>query len=86
MIGTHLWIGLAEGGLTVVLVAALARLASPASEQKHNWRPVWISLGTAALLGVLSLWSSALPDGYEHAAERSGMSWLLADNVEANTR
>jgi cobalt/nickel transport system permease protein len=81
MIGTHLWIGLAEGGLTVLLVAAVARLASPASEGQTNWRPVWISLAAAVLLGVLSACSSSLPDGYEVAAERSGMAWLLAENA-----
>lgn len=81
MIGTHLWIGLAEGGASVLLLAALAQFKTEAGE-KPSWRPVWASLGAAAVLGVACLWSSALPDGYEAAAERSGLEWLLADAGE----
>jgi cobalt/nickel transport system permease protein len=78
MIGVHLLVGIAEGGLTVVLLAAIAGWkATPALQS--NWRPAVVSLCLAGLLGVASFWSSPLPDTYESSAEQSRMGWLLGD-------
>lgn len=72
MIGTHLVIGLAEGALTFVLVTALARLAKPVA-----WRPALAAMAAALLLAALVPLSSSLPDGYEAAAQKSGLGHLL---------
>jgi cobalt/nickel transport system permease protein len=78
MLGTHAWIGILEGGLTTVLVAALVPLASPAAA-RSVWRPALLAVAAGLLLAALLLpISSSLPDGYEAAAQASGMSWLLA--------
>ena len=76
MLGTHLWIGLAEGGLTLALAAALAWLCDATTQPA--WRPAAISLAIAAALGILvTPWSTELPDGYEAAAEHSGFVEVL---------
>jgi len=77
MLGTHAWIGVLEGGLSVVLVGALAPLAS----RVPLW-PAWgralVGIAAGLLLAALLLpISSPLPDGYEAAAQASGMGWLL---------
>jgi len=78
MIGVHLLVGLAEGGLTVVLLAMIAGWkVTPV--QQANWRPTGVSLGLAALLGVASLWSSSLPDTYESSAQQAQLGWMLED-------
>jgi cobalt/nickel transport system permease protein len=82
MIGAHLLVGLAEGGLTVILLAMIAGLkATPV--QQANWRPTWVSLCLAALLGVASFWSSPLPDTYESSAQQAQMGWMLEDSAES---
>jgi cobalt/nickel transport system permease protein len=80
MVGIHLLVGLAEGGLTVVLLAAVAGLKNA---EQRSWRPIWVSLCLAALLGLASLWSSPLPDGFESSAEQARMSWIL-DSASAD--
>jgi cobalt/nickel transport system permease protein len=76
MIATHAWIGLAEGGLTLALVAAIASLP------QASWKPaIASSLAALALATFVFPWSSALPDGYEAAAEASGLgAWLTASS------
>ena len=74
MVAAHLVIGLAEGGLTLVLVIALSRLAKPVA-----WRPALAAIAAAVLLAALVPLSSSLPDGYEAAAQKSGVSHLLAE-------
>jgi cobalt/nickel transport system permease protein len=74
LVAVHLAIGFAEGALTLVLVAALAWLA-----QISAWRPALVATAAAAVLAVAAPLSSRLPDGYESAAERAGMSHLLGD-------
>jgi hypothetical protein len=82
MVGTHLWIGVLESGLTVATVAALNWLAKP--EPARSWRPVWASVIVAlALSAAVAPWSTALPDGYEAAAETAGLAKLLADGTSA---
>jgi cobalt/nickel transport system permease protein len=78
MLGAHLWIGVLEGMLTAVLVVALARVTS--KEGHHAVRPavMWIA-GGIVLAAIMLPVSSALPDGYEAAAEASGMEWLLEE-------
>lgn len=77
MIGMHLWIGLAEGGLTLALAAALAWLGSKA--EQPTWRPAFASLAIGLTLALVTPWSSDLPDGYEAAAERSGVDHILTE-------
>jgi cobalt/nickel transport system permease protein len=77
MLGTHAWIGVLEGGLTVVLVGALTPLASRVS-QRPAWKPALVGIAAGLLLLAFLLpVSSALPDGYEAAAQASGMGWLI---------
>jgi cobalt/nickel transport system permease protein len=75
MIGTHLWIGLAEGGLTLALVVALDRASQP--DSAASWRSATIAAMAAALLALASPFSSALPDGYEASAQAAGLDELL---------
>jgi cobalt/nickel transport system permease protein len=79
MMGTHLWIGVLEGVLTAAIVVALAWITSP-SEVRGAIRPR-LAYVVAAILVVAALvpLSSELPDGYEAAAQSSGMSWLLGE-------
>jgi cobalt/nickel transport system permease protein len=78
MIGMHLWIGLAEGGLTLAIVAAIAWLG------QASWKPAVASSVAAVALATLAFpWSSALPDGYEAAAEASGLGAWLAESSAA---
>jgi cobalt/nickel transport system permease protein len=72
MLSTHIWIGALEGAATALLVVALQPRVAP----RPAWRLSFIAAGL--LLIVLLPISSALPDGYEAAAQASGMSWLLA--------
>jgi cobalt/nickel transport system permease protein len=77
MLGTHAWIGVLEGLTTAALVAAIVPLTSPAKVQPAR-RFAMSGLVAALLLAAITLpVSSALPDGYEAAAESSGMAWLL---------
>jgi cobalt/nickel transport system permease protein len=73
LIGTHLWIGALEAGLTAALVAGLVKLAQP----QRSWRVALCCLTAAALLAALWPHSSNLPDGYEAAAIASGQEQLL---------
>lgn len=75
MIGTHLWIGLAEGGLTVATLAAFAWLShsSPAT----SWKPALVAAAAALVLALATPFSSAWPDGYEASAQASGLYKLL---------
>jgi hypothetical protein len=77
MLGIHAWIGLLEGLLTVAIASALTPLISK-TDEKILMRPALIVAAAVIILVALSLpISSSLPDGYEAAAEASGMSWLL---------
>src|SRR5262249_55940683 len=79
MFSTHVAIGLFEGGLTVLLVAALAPLATFASSRPARG---YFLAGVAAGLLALALllpFSSSLPDGYQAASQSSGMAWLLGN-------
>ncbi len=75
MLGTHLWIGLVEGGLTVAMLAAFAWLAqcTPAT----SWKPAIIAAATAIVLALATPFSSAWPDGYEASAQAAGLHQLL---------
>ncbi|MEX2174568.1 MAG: energy-coupling factor ABC transporter permease [Pirellulaceae bacterium] len=78
MIGTHLWIGLAEGGLTLAAAVGLAWLARPAGAPQRAL-PTFASVIAAVAVAVAAFpWSSALPDGYEAAAESAGLGRWLA--------
>ena len=79
MLGTHLWIGIFEGVLTAALVAAFALFTSPVAGRVAI-RPQ-LAYVVAALLAIAALvpLSSELPDGYEAAAQTSGMQWLLGE-------
>jgi cobalt/nickel transport system permease protein len=82
MIGTHLWIGVLEGGLTVAAVVALNWLGKPASARA--WQPAMAAAVAAmALAAIVAPWSTALPDGYESAAAAAGLDQLLAEGTSA---
>jgi cobalt/nickel transport system permease protein len=82
MVGTHVWIGVLEAGLTITAVAALNWIAKP--EPTRSWRPVWASsIAALALAAIVAPWSTALPDGYEAAAESAGLAKLLFDGTSA---
>lgn len=77
MVGAHAWIGLLEGSMTTAILVSCASVASP-KWTSPVWRRATIGIGACLLLAALVLpISSAMPDGYEAAAEASGMSWLL---------
>ncbi len=71
MIWTHALIGLAEAMLTLALLAMLGRLHQPGALAQ----PKLLATGVIGLAGSLLIlpFASAMPDGYESAAERSGM-------------
>ena len=79
MLTTHLWIGVLEGALTAALVAALAWKALPVANQGAASPRLAYALAAALLAMALVPLSSELPDGYEAAAESSGMAWLLSE-------
>jgi len=77
MVGTHVWIGLLEGAVTVVLVAALRPMTATAA-MRSAWGQALLGVAAGLLIAALLLpISSPHPDGYEAAAQASGMSWLL---------
>jgi len=79
MLGTHLWIGVFEGVLTAAIVAALAWITSPA-DGRNSIRPRLAYVAVAILIvSALVPLSSELPDGYEAAAQMSGMERLLGE-------
>jgi cobalt/nickel transport system permease protein len=79
MLTTHLWIGVLEGVLTAALVAALAWKALPVANRRAASPRLAYALAAALLAMALLPLSSELPDGYEAAAESSGMAWLLSE-------
>ena len=83
MIATHLWIGLAEGGLTLASIAGLAWLAS--LDRRPSWKPAMAVAIMAVALAAITPWSSELPDGYEASAQGAGMQWLLGESGAGET-
>ncbi|MCI0357395.1 MAG: energy-coupling factor ABC transporter permease [Planctomycetaceae bacterium] len=82
MILVHLWIGLLEGGVTLAAVAGIAWLGGLAGTPQRAFptgAPAWACFTLAMALAAFALpWSSSLPDGYEAAAEASGLgAWLV---------
>jgi cobalt/nickel transport system permease protein len=74
MVVYHLWIGTLEGLATAGIFASVAA----AAHQKIGVPRLAIGLAAAVVVAALALpISSSLPDGYEAAAERSGVEWLL---------
>jgi cobalt/nickel transport system permease protein len=74
MIAYHLWIGALEG----VATAGIVSVAVTAARQKSAVTRLAIGLAAAAVIAMLILpVSSSLPDGYEAAAQASGIQWLL---------
>ena len=71
MLSVHLLIGLAEGAATGLIVAALAWSAAPTGSL--SLRPALATAALAILTALAVPLSSELPDGYEHAAEQSGL-------------
>jgi len=72
LIATHSWIGLLEGGCTLVAVVTLAWL------RQSSHRPAAATFAVALAIAALALpWSSSLPDGYEAALEAADLAaWL----------
>jgi cobalt/nickel transport system permease protein len=77
MLGTHVWIGLLEGTLTFAVLALARQCAVRGPKPIVAW-PAMMMAAAALLVAALVLpISSSLPDGYEAAAQASGISWLL---------
>jgi hypothetical protein len=87
MIGTHLWIGVLEGGITLAVVAALAwqaqRRAGGAWLGVHSlpvtWHNAAACLAIALVLAIAFPLASTAPDGYEAAAQMAGRASLLTE-------
>jgi cobalt/nickel transport system permease protein len=75
MLGTHVGVGVLEGALTAGLLAAF----STRSVLRPLPRRAVFGFTVAMLIAAFVLpISSSLPDGYEAAAQASGLAWLLA--------
>jgi cobalt/nickel transport system permease protein len=72
MVGYHLWIGAIEG----VATGAMIGLALAPAWRKSLWTPA-VGLVAIALVAILLSIASSLPDGYEAAAQASGIGQLL---------
>jgi cobalt/nickel transport system permease protein len=79
MLTTHLWIGLAEGGLTLAAVGAIAWVGAP--QRALAARAACLTLVSFAVAAFP--WSSSLPDGYESAAQAAGLSAWLTEGAGA---
>jgi len=76
MIGYHLAIGLLEAGAMLAIVS-MAQSAVVSRQWKASPRLVLGCAAALLLATILLPVSSSLPDGYEAAAQSSGMTWLL---------
>lgn len=76
MIAYHLVIGLLEAGATFAIVS-MAQSAVVSRQWQASPRLVLGCAAALLLAAILLPISSSLPDGYEAAAESSGMTWLL---------
>jgi cobalt/nickel transport system permease protein len=73
MLAAHVWIGLFEAAISLAVLSLVASFS-----RRYALRPALLGIATLALLAAMFLpLSSSLPDGYEAAAEASGLSWLL---------
>jgi cobalt/nickel transport system permease protein len=79
MLGIHLWIALPEGLLTVAILCALGGVVVPGQLRLDETRLAGCWGAAALLILCLLPFASPMPDGYEAAAERSGMIALLAE-------
>jgi cobalt/nickel transport system permease protein len=77
LLGLHVVIGVLEGLATAAIIAALGWWTR--TETRPAWQPALVGLGACMLLVAATLLpvSSSLPDGYEAAAQQSGLGWLL---------
>ncbi|MFN0016834.1 MAG: energy-coupling factor ABC transporter permease [Pirellulaceae bacterium] len=78
MLLSHLAAGGVEGVLTLALLLALSPVTSPVAGTRIAWQTGLLrSAFCLALIAGLIACSTELPDGYEAAAESSGLAWLL---------
>jgi len=78
-----LWIAVLEGLATGLILIAFSRIAAPAPLQWTRRRITACWAIAAVLVLYIHPQASALPDGYEASAERSGMAILLTDEIQA---
>ena len=71
LLAVHLAIAAAEGAAAASIAAALVWLGLPS--RSSPLRPALVAAALALLAALAIPLSSQLPDGYEHAAERSGV-------------
>jgi cobalt/nickel transport system permease protein len=82
LVAAHAWIGLAEGLATCIALFALGALTPGRATRPGRWQLA--GPATAALLLIACLpWASSLPDGYEAAAQQSGLASLLTGDPYA---
>lgn len=78
MLVSHLAAGAAEGVLTLVLLLALSPVTSPSVRTRIRWQTGLLrGAFCLALIAGLIACNTQLPDGYEAAAQSSGLTWLL---------
>jgi cobalt/nickel transport system permease protein len=77
MLAMHLWIGSLEGAATIAVVSLINTVAVRNRFAGVRWTLAGVACGLFLLAALTLPISSALPDGYEAAAEASGMEWLL---------
>ena len=76
MLGMHALIALAEAGATVLLIHLMASQQA-ATVRRPLRRVLAVAAITAALFLAALPWSSHRPDGYESAAQHSGLATVL---------
>ncbi|MGI8978045.1 MAG: energy-coupling factor ABC transporter permease [Pirellulaceae bacterium] len=78
MVLSHLAAGAIEGALTLALLLALSPAKTSVVESRFYWQNSLLrGAFCLAVFAALVACRTELPDGYEAAAERSGLAWLL---------
>jgi cobalt/nickel transport system permease protein len=78
MLLSHLAAGAVEGVLTLTLLLALSPANNPTVGNRFSWQTRMLRAAFClTVFAALVVSRSELPDGYEAAAESSGLSWLL---------
>lgn len=78
MLLSHLAAGAVEAALTLMLLLALSPTHATAAGSRFSWKASLLrGVFCLTVFAALVATRSELPDGYEAAAESSGLAWLL---------